>query len=183
VKDITDLLWERSDDAIPALAAQYGGLCRHVVGNVLSSREDTDECINDVYLAVWNTIPPERPLKLSAFICKIARNLALKKYRYNTCAIRDSANSVPITEIEEYISHGADVAASLESAETIAQINDFLRGLSFNERNMFLRKYIIGDSIAQISAMFGFSEGKVKTSLHRTKSKLKAYLIKKGVSL
>jgi len=181
--DIIKLFESRNDDAISTLKEKYGSLCRHVAGNVLTNSEDIEECVNDTYLAVWNTIPPEKPVKLSSYICKIVKNTALKKLRYNTASKRNSDMEVPLTETEDFISSGSEIEAQLENKETVTYINSFLKGLRFNDRNIFIRRYILGDSIAQISGMFNFSESKVKVSLHRTKNKLKEYLVKKGIEL
>jgi len=179
--EIIDLLWSRSDDALSKLKEIYGSLCRHVAGNVLLNAEDVEECVNDTYLAVWNAIPPDRPQKLSSYICKITKNLALKKLRYNTALKRNPAMNVSMTEAEDFIFADTDLEKAALNKEVIIHINTFLKKLSFNERNIFLRKYFVGDSIAQISELFSFSESKVKTSLHRTKNKLSDYLVKKGL--
>ncbi|MCL2627712.1 MAG: sigma-70 family RNA polymerase sigma factor [Oscillospiraceae bacterium] len=181
--DIIDLLWSRSDDALIKLKEKYGSLCRHVAGNILSCDEDIEECINDTYLAVWNNVPPEKPQKLSSYICKIARNISLKKFRYNTSSKRSVDMNIPLSEVEDFILSDVGVEAALQNKETITHINSFLRSLSFNDRNIFLRKYVLGDGVAQISQMFSFTESKVKVSLHRTRNKLKDYLIKRGIEL
>jgi RNA polymerase sigma-70 factor (ECF subfamily) len=174
----------RDEQAIRETSAKFGGLCRHIAANVLSSREDVDECLNDTWLAAWNTIPPAQPESLSAYLGKTVRNLALKKAEYNSSQKRGGANAaVSMTELEDFLPHGVDLADEVEARETAKYVSGFLRTLSFADRNVFLRKYFVGDSLAQIGELFGFSESKVKSSLHRTRSKLKKELIKKGVLL
>jgi len=181
--EIIGLFESRSEDGISQAEKKYGNLCRHVAGSALSCYEDIDECVNDTWLAVWNAIPPQKPDKLSAFICKITKNLALKKYHHITTQRRNPNMAVSMTELQDCLPCNVSLESKIEDKETISHINDFLRRISFNDRNVFLRRYFIGDSIAQISKMFKFSESKVKSSLHRTRSKLKNYLIKKGVQL
>jgi len=180
---IISLFFERSQDAISQTQEKYGCLCRHIVRGVLSCDEDIEECINDTWLAVWNAIPPERPDKLSAFVCKVAKNLALKKYSYITAQRRNPNMESTLTELQDCIPCKSSMEQDLEGKETISHINSFLRRLSFNDRNIFLRKYFVGDSIAQIAKTFSFSESKVKSSLHRTRGKLKIHLTEKGVAL
>lgn len=62
-------------------------------------------------------------------------------------------------------------------------MNDFLEKLSRDNRVIFVRHYWFGETVSEIAGSFSFSESKVKTSLHRTREKLKDYLFKKGVSL
>ena len=73
---IIALFWSRSEQAIEETAAKYGRLCRKIAGNILENEQDTEECLNDTYLGVWNSIPPARPAVLRAYVCRIARNLA-----------------------------------------------------------------------------------------------------------
>ena len=79
-RKIVELFWNRSEYAIAELAGKYGGLCRSLANRILRDSRDVEECVNDAYLAVWQRIPPERPSPLSAYICGITKNLALKKY-------------------------------------------------------------------------------------------------------
>jgi RNA polymerase sigma-70 factor (ECF subfamily) len=187
---IVELFFERSESAISETEQKYGNLCRHIAESVLSCNEDIDECVNDALLAVWNAIPPEKPEKLSAFICKIVRNIALNKYDYITSQRRNPNMEVSMTELEDCVfisnsnrGNSDNVTAIVENREIIAHINAFLRRISFDDRNIFLRKYFFGDSLAQISETFGFSESKTKSSLHRTRNKLKNHLTKKGVEI
>jgi RNA polymerase sigma-70 factor (ECF subfamily) len=169
----------RTEEAILETQKKYDKLCRHVVGNVLSCPEDIDEVMNDTYHALWNSSLPESPEDLSPYLCKIAKNLALKKLRYNTTQKRNSNMSVPLDDTD-YSATG-DFVTALEGKETAQYINDFLQKAKFTDRNIFLRKYFVGDSIEQIAVTFGFSQSKVKSSLHRTRNKLREYLIKKGI--
>ena len=98
---IIALFWSRSEQAIEETAAKYGRLCRKIAGNILENEQDTEECLNDTYLGVWNSIPPARPAVLRAYVCRIARNLAVKKFRSNTAAKRDSRSDCLLEELEE----------------------------------------------------------------------------------
>jgi len=171
----------RTEEAILETQKKYDKLCRHVVGNVLSCSEDIDEVINDAYLALWNSPPPESSEDLSPYLCKIAKNLALKKLRYNISQKRNSNMSVSLDDTD--FNTADDFVTALEGKETARHINNFLQKTKFTDRNIFLRKYFVGDSIEQISVTFGFSQSKVKSSLHRTRNKLREYLIKKGIEL
>ncbi|MBQ3866058.1 MAG: sigma-70 family RNA polymerase sigma factor, partial [Clostridia bacterium] len=88
---IIELFFARSEEALDALAQKYGRLLRGVAGNVLADPRDTEECLNDAYLALWNKIPPEKPDPLSAYVCRVVRNLAVKRYHRNTAEKRNSA--------------------------------------------------------------------------------------------
>lgn len=86
---IIELFFERSEQAIAELSYKYGGVCRKIAFNILNNLQDVEECVNDTYLGAWNSIPPQNPNPLVTYICKITRNIALKKYRYNTAKRRN----------------------------------------------------------------------------------------------
>ena len=58
---IIELFYERSEQAITELSDKYGAICNKIADNILNNRQDAEECVNDAYLAVWNTVPPQKP--------------------------------------------------------------------------------------------------------------------------
>lgn len=78
---IIHLFYKRSEQAIAALEKKYGRLCCKIANNILNSSEDVEECVNDAYYAVWNSIPPQNPAPLSAYVCRIVRNLEQQRQR------------------------------------------------------------------------------------------------------
>ena len=97
---IIELYFDRSEQAIDETDKKYGKLCRSLAGSILSSDEDAEECVSDAYLSVWNTIPPTRPNNFTAFLCRIVRNLSLKRLDYNTAQKRNGNVTVPLAELE-----------------------------------------------------------------------------------
>ena len=81
-QSLIDLYWTRDEKAIQETETKYGKLCTHIAKNILNSYEDCEECVNDTYFTVWNLIPVQRPNRFSAFISRITRNIALKRYEY-----------------------------------------------------------------------------------------------------
>ena len=175
--EIIGLYNDRSEKAVAETAIVYERLCRKIIGNILSSKEDIEECLNDVYLAVWNSIPPDKPESLCAYICRISRNLALKKYTYNKAGKRDFSKLVPYDELSE--------CAVFDEKDTdgndarIAEIiGDFLRLQNYENRVVFVKRYWYYQSISEISSELSISESKVKSCLHRMRNKLKKYIEK-----
>lgn len=183
-RQIIELYWARSDNAIEETQCKYGKLCYKIAYNILSNRQDSEECVNDTYLRAWNTIPPNRPEKLSAFLCRITRNQALKKYESN-CAAKRGAGEVPLAleELATCIPAPDTVTEMTDYRDLIRQLNAFLSELSPEARKIFLRRYWALDSVRDIAADLGISESKVKVSLFRTRKKLNAYLEKEGIAL
>ena len=181
---IIDLFWERSESAINETALKYGNYCTRIAMNILQSREDSEECVNDTYLNTWNAIPPQRPTKLSAFLGRITRNLSFNKYKARNTQKRGGTDiELMLSELEDCIPSGSSVEADYEAGQTAKLIDRFLASSKPENRIIFVRRYWYADSIVAISERFGMSESKVKSSLLRTRNKLKDYLEKEGVTL
>ncbi len=179
--DIIELYFARDEQAIRMTEEKYGKLCRSIAYNVLGNCEDAEECVNDTYLGVWNAIPPARPNSFSAFVCKITRNLSLKKLEFSTRAKRSVDMTVSFSELEGIMS---DSAAENVSNQRIGElISAFLRTQKPEARQVFVRKYYFFDSIEDIADRYSFSESKIKSMLYQTRKKLKEYLSKEGIEV
>lgn len=177
---IIALFEERSEQAVEELAKKYGALCRTVAGNILGSAQDAEECVNDAYLGVWNTVPPQKPDPLLTYVCRIVRNLATARYHANTAQKRNSAYDAALDELEDCLA-GADTAETALGARELAHALDaFLDTLRADERVLFVRRYWYADSLADIAARMHISRGSAAVRLSRTREKLKKYLREEG---
>lgn len=181
-KDIVQLFFERSQQAITELSQKYGKLCFRIALNILKSNEDAEECENDTYLKTWNSIPPDDPLCLRAYVSRIVRNLALSKYRHDHRQMRDSHLQVYLSELQDCIPASSDVEASADDTVNSA-IRDFLLTLDLTTRALFIQRYFYMESISALSKQFGLKESNISTKLNRTRLKLKQYLEREGVML
>ena len=179
--EIIRLFFERSEQAIEELVQAHGSAVARVARNILGSERDTEECLNDTYLAVWNAIPPQKPAPLRTFVCKIARNLAAAKYHANTAKKRNSRYDAALDELEECLSDGGSVEEAYGAKELSAAINAFLAALSYSDRFLFVRRYWYSDSMQDIAAMTGSTAKSVAVRLYRLREKLRHYLIKEGL--
>lgn len=177
---IVALYLERNEDAIRQTQTRYGKLCGSIAEKVLGSRAESEELVNDVCLTLWNTIPPEQPQNLRAYLCRIARNLALKRLRYSTQQKRSVEYTISLSELEDVI---PDSRLDLEREDLSALLNRFLGTLGADARKVFLRKYWFFDSVKDISVRYGYSENKVNGMLRRTREKLRIFLRKEGYEL
>lgn len=179
---IIELFWKRSEQAIRALSEKYGKLLYRISYNILHNSEDVEECVNDTYLGVWNTIPPTRPDPLSAFVCRITRNLSLKKYRANTAAKRDASLEVSLEELACVIP--VPSAEEEWSAKELGRsLNAFLEMLETDNRVLFVRRYWFADSVRDISKDMHISENLASVRLKRVREGLKVYLRKEGYQI
>ena len=180
-EEIIDLFFERSEQAISELAKKHGAAVSRVAFNILNNEEDAKECVNDTWLGAWNSIPPNRPDPLRPYVCKIARNLAVKRYHANSAKKRNSQYDLALEELAECVPDSStleDIVAAKELAEII---NRFLETLSYEDKFVFMRRYWYADSLPEIAEMSGMSYSSVAVRLHRVKGKLKKRLLKEGV--
>ena len=180
--EILDLYWERSESAIHETARQYGVFCTRISMNILRNNEDAEECVNDTYLKTWNAIPPQRPAVFSSFLGRITRNLSLNRYKARKAQKRSGdETSVLLSELDECVPSGNSVEGEVEVEFIAEAIDSFLGAIKKDDRVFFVRRYWYADSIVQIAGSFAVSESRVKSSLLRTRNKLKDYLEKEGV--
>ena len=180
-KDIVTLYWARSEEAIRATAAKYGAYCAAIIRRLLGDGRDSEECLNDTYLAVWNAIPPQKPDPLRTFVCKIARNLAAAKYHANTAKKRNSRYDAALDELEGCLAAGGSVEEAYDAKELSEAINAFLSSLSYTDRFLFVRRYWYSDAMQDIAAMIGSTANSVAVRLYRLREKLRHYLIREGL--
>jgi len=180
---ITELLFTRDEKALFHLDEKYGKLLRKIAKNILRDIRDAEECVNDAYLGVWSTIPPKRPDNLAAYVLRLVRNIAVKRYHANSAKKRNSFYDTALDELGDvFIAHD-DVESSFELKETMEEVNCFLDSLPKDERIMFVKRYYLAESVANIARDVGKSAHYVSVKLSRTRAKLKNYLTEKGITL
>ena len=181
---IIALFWARDEKALTETEQKYGSYCRTIAYNILQSREDSEECVNDTWLRAWNAMPPQRPNILQAFLGKITRNLSLDRYKLGRAAKRGGGQTdVALEELEQCIPAGGNVEEAVALNELSRLLDDFLRTLPERECCIFLRRYWFVDSTADIARRYKMPEGSVKSGLYRTRQKLRDYLEKAGVNV
>ena len=179
--EIINLFFERSEQAIEELAKKHGNAVARVARNILGNTQDAEECVNDTYLGAWNAIPPHKPSPLRTFVCKIARNLATKKYHSITADNRNSQYDLALDELEDYLTDSESVEKAYEARELKEAINGFLATLSYSDRFIFMRRYWYSDPVQDIAKMAHSTNNSVTVRLFRIREKLRLYLEKEGL--
>lgn len=178
---IIELFFERSEQGIRELDQKYGKICHSLSYNIVNSRQDAEECVNDAYLGAWNAIPPARPHPLLPYIVKIVRNLSLKCYWRKEAVKRSGRYTVALEELETCVADRKTVEDEIETGELTQVIEDFLDTLTLENRVIFLRRYWFFDSYKDIAESVGLSEKTVSVRLTRLRGKMKQYFIERGV--
>lgn len=179
---IIELYWSRNENAIAETESAYGrrllGLAYRIVQNI----QDAEESVSDTYLKAWQTIPPQRPGYFFAYLAKICRHFALGRLDWQNAAKR-KAEVVALTEELQLCIPDPWQARVLEGREISRLLDEFLAATAKESRQIFLRRYWYADSVSEIASRYRISESKVKTSLHRTRNRLREFLEKEGIAL
>lgn len=185
-QDIVALYWSRSERAIAESEQKYGQYCYTVAYNILHSREDAEECVNDTWLRAWESIPPQRPERLSTYLGKLCRNLSLNRYKQLHTEKRGMGQvTAALEELEQCVpSPSADVGQQVaDELALTAAIERFLTAQPPRRRNIFIRRYFAMTPIREIAAHYGMRESRVTSLLFRMREQLKQELEKEGILL
>ena len=180
--NIIALFFERNEQAVKETDRAYGRKLYVLSNNILNNREDAEESVSDTYMEAWKSIPPKHPKYFYAFLASVCRNMSFNKLDWRLAAKRN-AEVVALTQEMETCIPDSRQNAEMDRRELRRLLEAFLESLSKESRLIFLRRYLYVDTVAEIAARYGISESKVKTQLHRTRTKLHTYLAKEGISV
>lgn len=178
---IIEMFFERSEQGIRELDIKYGKICHNLSYNIVNSRQDAEECVNDAYLGAWNAIPPTRPNPLLSYIVKIVRNISLKIYWRKEATKRSGHYTIALQEIESCIADPRTVEDEIQVKELARIIENFLDTLTVENRVIFMRRYWFSDSYKDIAEFVGLNEKNISVRLNRIRGKMKQFLIEKEV--
>ncbi|MBQ7874751.1 MAG: sigma-70 family RNA polymerase sigma factor [Oscillospiraceae bacterium] len=179
---IIELYNARNEFAITETERKFGKMLFAIAMNILSNKEDSEETVNDTYGKAWNSIPPQVPNSLGAWLGRITRNLSITRWRMNKAQKR-SGMEIMLSELEECIPSAADTESESESGEITAAINRWLGSLKKEERLLFVRRYWYGDSVADLAKKANILPKKLSSKMFRLRKSLKDSLEKEGISL
>lgn len=178
---IIRLFFERDETALAEISRKYGAGCRAVARNILNNHEDAEQCVNDAYLRAWESIPPNNPPVLGAFLAKITKNLALTRLAFQNAEKRGGkSDALSFDELEGFLSGECSVESEAERRELVETINAFLRKIPAKPRQIFVARYWGGFKLSELARRFAMTESGVSMSLERTRRKLRKHLEKGG---
>lgn len=177
--EIIELYWQRNPYAIDETDKKYGATCQRIAYDILSNREDAEECVDDTYMATWKSLPPQRPTYLSAYLFRIVRNFSFTRIREMRAHKRGGGEmALLLDELEECVKAPNNVEKEYEAKELASAINIFLGLLPKDDRQIFVHRYWLTLSTKEIAHRLDFTESKVSSSLFRSRKKLHEYLVK-----
>lgn len=183
--EIVALLFDRDEKALAHLSDKYSALYTSIIRGALSNECDVQECINDLLLGIWNSIPPNHPDNLMAYVAKLARRVGIDRFRHNTRQKRNTGHTVMLSELEESMGELPSVDAdNAADGQALAQtLSSFLSSLDVKTRVLFVRRYVYLESVSSLAQRFEMTENAVSVKLHRARNKLKNLLKKEGLGI
>jgi len=182
-KVIISYFLERNEDAIKFIQEKYGNYCFRIASNILVDSRDAEECVNDTWNVVWNSIPPIIPISLRAYLSRVTRNLAITRYRSYHSQKRNDNMVFLMDELEECITSTIRIDEETNLSLLTGLIDGWLKEQESNDRIMFLRRYYMCESLSNIAKHFNMTENRVAQKMHKLRKSLKNYLDGKGYSL
>ena len=180
--EIINLYYDRAQQAITETSSKYNAYCMHIARAILGDEEDAKECVNDTWLKAWNTIPPQKPKHLAAYLGRITRNASIDRMRTRTRKQRGGRETeLVLEELQDCIAHSTNVEREIEGRELTAAINAFLGTLCAFDRNVFVCRYWYLDPVRDIAKATHASESRIKSILFRLRKKLRVYLEEEGL--
>ena len=180
---IIDLYTNREGRAIHETDKKYGRLCTSISMGILNDMRDSEECVSDTWLTLWNQIPPKKPNPFKAYICRIIKNLSLKRYEYHHAKRRNSQYDLSLEELEECINKEQNVEIHIELRELKWIIAKFIENLPKEKRILFLRRYWFLQSVKEIAQDYETTPKNMSVKLLRIRKELKEYLKEEGFEI
>jgi len=177
---IIELYWARNEDALIQTDQKYGPMCRSLAFNILSDRQDSEECVNDTWHRAWDTIPPQRPDSLRAYLGRIVRNLSISRLRKRTAQKRGGGLDVMLSELEDCLPDAGGVEDKLERRELAAAISRWLRTLSPDDRVLFVRRYWYGEPSHDLALKWDLLPNQMAKRMLKLRRSLKQFLEQEG---
>ena len=183
-EQIVTLFWRRDQEAIVQSQRKYHPYLSKIAYNILHDQEDSQEVVNDTYFKAWQSIPPQRPSKLSIYLGRLTRHGAIDRYRHHTSQKRQGDTyAMCLEELEECCATGQDPQQVLDGKLLAQAISRFLCTLKPQTRAMFLGRYYFLDPLKEVAQYCGVRESKAKSTLFRVRKALRAYLRQEGFDL
>lgn len=178
---IIDLYWSRDETAIAETDTKYGGFCRRISTNILHDPWDSEECVSDAYTRCWDTMPPQRPMSLRAYLGAILRNLSISRYRAEHAQKRFGGAEVLLSELNDCIPSPENIQRTVEAGELAEIIGDWLQSQKKEDRVLFVRRYWNGDSVKALAGELGLRPNALTKRLLRLRENLRRELEKEGI--
>ena len=172
---------QRDERAIQETDAKYRTTLLSVARSVLHDMRDCEECLNDAYVRVWNSIPPARPNSLRAYLISVMRRNAFNYYKAAKRKKRVPSELVSsLSDLDGMLADSDAFYTEQEANKLGALLTDFTNTLSDRRAFVFMSRYYLCRPIAEIARKLGCSESTVNKEIAVIKQMLQQLLESEG---
>lgn len=182
-KENIEMYWARNEQALAETQQKYGHSLFLLSKNIVTTKEDAEECVNDTYQRTWENIPPTKPVYFFSYLAKIIRHISFDKLDYWKTSKREGEVVFLTQELENCIPAGVSEDTQVESREIARLLNRFIGKQKLINKQIFVYRYFYADSIGDIAKELNLSESKVKSVLFRMRKSLREHLEEGGIWL
>ena len=174
-------LEQRDEQALTEIRRIYGKLCFRIAQQMLGSAEDAEECVSDMLLAVWNSIPPHQPEHLEAYLVTLLRRSAMDRLRRMYSQKRGGRQFVQaLDELSEILPAAETMESECSRRDLTATLRKCRDTLPERAQRVFLQRYLLAMPLRDIAADNAMTAGAVKVLLHRTRKQMREMLREEG---
>ncbi len=170
--EIIALFKKKDPRAIEETKKKYEKMLIKAAENVLHCLEDAEECVNDTYMKLWESIPRvgAEKIALAAYALRINRNISINRLEYERARKRGGDQSdLSIDELEEVLS---DPAGGFENRVlTESYVMNFLSTLSRLEQKVFIGRFWYFENEEAIAEKLDIKLSRVKSTVRRCRVK------------
>jgi RNA polymerase sigma-70 factor (ECF subfamily) len=177
-KKLLKLIREKPSEGLGEIIREYSGLLTAIVMRVLKNPQETEECVADTFISLWKNIHTVKKAdSLKAYLICIARNNAIDRYRKFK-----NENTVSIDSIENFeIIADDDVELLVVKNEFMEELQKIIMQIPELDREIFMRKYFLFESVREIAKNLNLTEIQVKDRLYRVRKQIKKNCEMEGV--
>ena len=179
-EEIVRELRNRDEQALTDIADLYGAYLNQVCYRIVRSAQTAKECVNDVYLKIWSSSPPDDPGLLSAFLSRLAREAAVDRLRLETRRKRNGGLRESLDDYRDVLVSDQDVPSEVEARLLTAALETFLSRLPAEDRVLFVKRYYYSCTLSEMASETGISRSAIHRTLARIKKELEHYLKGEG---
>jgi RNA polymerase sigma-70 factor (ECF subfamily) len=169
-EEICSLIEKRNEKGMELLIDEYAPLIKAIVKKHLYNlTQYHEECINDVYLGIWNNITSfnKEMNILRNWIAAIAKYKAIDyKRKY-----LKTLEYVDITEID--LESAYSIEEDVLKNEMEHEVEELLKNLNPLDKQLFIKLFVKEESIKEVSEEFNIKPSVVYNRISRGKTKLR----------
>lgn len=175
-QEIISLYFDRDEQAIAETDKRYGKTCMRVSMSILNSHPDAEECVNDTWVAAWNTMPPKWPQNLGTYLGKLTRNISINRLKSLRRECRDRDLTLSFEELEDVIPAPDDT----DSTIICGWLDEYLSTLQKLDRQLFVGRYWFNHPVKELARHYGMTPNAATKRITRVREGLREFLKERG---